>query len=124
MTADVLTEETTTSPAYSDLATTGPTVTKSMVNGQTALVIVSCIAYGATDGDAFMSFAVSGALTLAASDANGAKNRTNANDKSTISRVTVITATSTATATVTAKYKATSAASTTFGHRRIIIKTF
>lgn len=60
--ATVATSESTASGTYVDLATTGPSIT--VVTLTTALVIVSCgVANGA------MSFAVSGATTIAPVDA-------------------------------------------------------
>jgi hypothetical protein len=122
--ADVTTEESTTSSSYVDLTTVGPSRTLSLVSGQKALVIVECVPWGATDGTAYMSFAVSGAaLTQAATDANAAQNRTNANDKSMCTRVSIITATATGTCTVTSKYRCT-AGTANFFNRRLIVKKF
>lgn len=69
----VATSQTTTSTSYTDLATSGPAVT---VNTNTlALVIISANQDNNTAGQwVYMSFAVSGATTIAASDTNGMKN--------------------------------------------------
>lgn len=64
--ATVVTEQTTTSTSYTALATAGPAVT---VNTDTkALVTVSALYYQTTGGLGSVSFAVSGATTVAASD--------------------------------------------------------
>jgi hypothetical protein len=66
--ATVATSQTTTSGGYTDLATTGPTVT--ITTGTKALVIVSSqlINGGGADYRAFMGYDVSGATTTAATD--------------------------------------------------------
>ena len=66
-TATVATNETTTSTSYTDLATAGPAVT--ITTGTKALVIVNAGLYNPTSGTtASMSYAVSGATTVGASD--------------------------------------------------------
>ena len=61
------TEQTTTSTSYTDLATAGPAVT--LTTGTKALVIVTAYFYNANaNQEAAISYAVSGATTLAASD--------------------------------------------------------
>lgn len=65
--ADVLTLESTTSTAYTDLTTAGPSVT--LVTGTSAIVCLTCEITKTTAGNSgFMSFAVSGASSIAASD--------------------------------------------------------
>ena len=66
--ATVATSQTISSATYTDLATAGPAVT--ITTGTKALVIVSCGQTTATNiSDAgYMSYAVSGATTIAASD--------------------------------------------------------
>lgn len=65
--ATVAAQESTTSTSYADLATIGPAVT--VTTSTEVLVIVSGeLQNGTTDTSASMSFAVSGATTLAASD--------------------------------------------------------
>lgn len=62
----VSTAETTTSTSFTDLTTAGPAVT--VTTGTAALVILSCnIQNDTAGGIAFMSYAVSGATTAAAS---------------------------------------------------------
>lgn len=68
--ATVATSQTTSSASYTDLATAGPAVT--VTTGTKALVIVTTAFRdtGGTNNLAWMSYAVSGATTVAASDAN------------------------------------------------------
>jgi|LakMenEpi03Aug12_release.lakeMendotaPanAssembly.Ray.scaffolds.fasta_scaffold557822_1 hypothetical protein len=67
--ATVATSQTTTSTTYTDLATAGPAVT--ITTGTKALVIVSAgLAQGSIGNRIYMSYAVSGATTIAASDTN------------------------------------------------------
>ncbi len=64
------TDQTTNSTSYADLATVGPSVTLTL-KGTVAIVWLSCIAYKPANSDTlWVSVAVSGATTLAASDAN------------------------------------------------------
>jgi hypothetical protein len=122
--ADVVTEQTTTSTGYGDLTTTGPSVTLSLNNGQKVLVVVTASIYGAGAGVDFgrASFAVSGATTLAASDANAASNRLGSNVIAMVSRTTVFTATATGSHTFKMVYKTTNAATTAnFLDRRIVV---
>lgn len=65
--AEVTTSQTTTSTSYTDLTTSGPAVT--VTTGTKALVIItSQIQPTAVDQSALMSYAVSGATTIAAND--------------------------------------------------------
>lgn len=67
----VATEQTTTSTTYADLATAGPAVT--LKTGAAVLVIVSAyMEHSVQHQQCFMSFAVSGATTLAADDTRSA----------------------------------------------------
>ena len=65
-TATVATSQTTTSTSYTDLATAGPAVT--VTTGTKALVIFSAYSYNSSNASNSMSFAVSGATTIAATD--------------------------------------------------------
>lgn len=69
-TATVSTQESTTSTSYVDLATSGPSVTLTSV-GTTALVMFGCMNFGSTTAilSRAMSVSVSGATTVAASNA-------------------------------------------------------
>jgi hypothetical protein len=105
--ATVSTSQTVSSATYTDLATSGPAVT--ITTGTKALVIVSCLHTTATNiqDRGFMSFAVSGATTISASDAYASMNSafvaTNATSRqSAVTRLSTLTAGSN---TFTAKYK-------------------
>lgn len=121
---DVATAQSTTSTTYTDLATSGPSVTKSLVAGQKVLVLISAqMSHSAGGGAAAaMSFAVSGASTLAAADTN--RCTSSSTSEITTSRSTVFTATATGSHTFTVKYRVVSSGTGTFTDRRIIVKTF
>ena len=69
-TATVATSQTTSSATYTDLATVGPSVT--LITGTKALVVVSAnVSNSSLNTNNFVSFAVSSATTLAASDTRG-----------------------------------------------------
>jgi hypothetical protein len=65
-TDSVLTLQTTTSTSYTDLATAGPAVT--VTTGTKALVMINAQIYGGAGQLQYMSFAISGATTVAATD--------------------------------------------------------
>jgi hypothetical protein len=68
--ATVATSQTTTSTSYTDLATTGPAVTVTIGSSGLAFCdIYSSLSNTVSTNAAFMSFAVSGATTVAAADA-------------------------------------------------------
>lgn len=70
--ASVATSETTTSTTYADLTTTTDSVTVTVgANGLALISIMSAVADSITLALVFVSVAVSGASTVAASDANG-----------------------------------------------------
>lgn len=70
--ASVATQEDTTSLTYTDLATAGPSTSVTLTAARTVLVFVrSSMQNITTADDVFMSFAASGATTVAAADVNG-----------------------------------------------------
>lgn len=69
--AQVNTSETTTSTTYTDLATVTDSVTVTIGSSGIALVLFSAAMYDSTTAGQYMSFAMSGANTQAASDAYG-----------------------------------------------------
>jgi hypothetical protein len=124
-TQDVATSQTTTSLSYTDLATSGPAATISLVSGQGVLVFISARAsnsLGGTSGQAFFSYAATGAVSQSAADANGVEADVDKGITST--RITWVTASSTASATFTMKYRAGTAGTAVFADRRIIVKKF
>jgi hypothetical protein len=126
--ADVNTSENTTSTSFGDLTTPGPSLTKTLVNGQKVLVLLWASNLAITSSQqSWASFAVSGASTQAASDINGAwfQEPTSGPAIPKIgSRGSVFTATASGSHTFTEQYRTSSANTSTFARRRIIIKPF
>jgi hypothetical protein len=121
-TARVATFQSTTSTSYTDLATSGPAVT--VTTGTKALVIVSARIMNNTNNNslqAFMSYAVSGATTTAASDnvalAVSGINSVNYQFKMSCASIATLTAGSN---TFTAKYRNVSGTSE-FADREILV---
>lgn len=98
-TAAVATAQTTTSTSYTDLATSGPAVT--LTTGTKVLVMVTC-AIENTSSTSLMSYAVSGATTIAAADAAALANKSANFIQATTTSLITVTAGSN---TFTAKYK-------------------
>lgn len=68
--AEVLTQETTTSTSYTDLTTAGPAATVTIgSSGRLFIQVGGWLENSGLDGISYMSFALSGANTLAAADA-------------------------------------------------------
>ena len=109
--AQVLTSQATSSTSYVDLATAGPAVT--LTTGTTAIVSVGAAASPSVQGpSAAMSFAVSGATTIAASNDYAIfGGNPYVESGSMITKLTTLTPGSN---TFTAKYKATSGTATFF----------
>jgi hypothetical protein len=126
VTALVVTSQTTTSLGYTDLATVGPSVTVTMVAGQTALVLISArVKHSAAGGQsALISFAVTGATAQSASDNDSAETADTTTGGSTISRAAVFTAGATGSHTFTMKYQVQAGGTGTYFNRRIIVKKF
>lgn len=120
-TASVLTNQSTTSTTYTDLATVGPSVT--LTTGTKVVVAVTCYTdptgAGATGA---MSFAVSGATTTAANDdfAAGLWAWSASGGSGVVSWVGTVTVTA-GSNTFTAKYKRGSAATHNFQDRYITV---
>jgi hypothetical protein len=124
--ADVATSQTTTSLTYTDLATSGPAVTETLVTGQKVLVIVSArTKHSAAGGQsALFSYAVSGASTLSAQDVNGAETADTTTGGATLTKASVFTATGTGSTIFTMKYQVQAGGTGTYFNRRIITKKF
>jgi len=117
--ATVATDQSTTSSSYTDLSTSGPAVT--LTTGTKVLVIVSAYEYQSTSGgQARMSYAVSGATTIAAGDSTAVSLRrvddTNIR-ASAVSRITVTAGSNT----FTAKYRTTGVGTANFLDREICV---
>lgn len=116
--------ESTTSTAYTNLATAGPAVTVTLTSGQLCLVLLSCgVWHSSPNGQyGFAGFAVSGAASQAAADTDAARLqiKTELDDLAT-SRSAVYIAPTAGTFTFTMKYRCSSADSSVFTHRRIVV---
>jgi hypothetical protein len=123
---DVVAAETRSNTAYGDLTTVGPSVTQSLNAGQTCFVIFSAIVFinnGGPGHSAYMSYAVSGASTQAASDDFATESLSNR--IFTMSQWTMFTATGAGSHTFTCKYRTNSASDTgQWQNRRLIVKPF
>jgi hypothetical protein len=118
-TATVNTEQDTSSTSYANLATAGPAVT--ITTGTKALVIITTKIKNGNGEPAFMSFAVSGATTTAASDTNAIElNNSVASANYRWSAATSVTLTA-GSNTFTAKYRSQSGAAATFSNRQIFV---
>jgi hypothetical protein len=115
--ATVATNQTTTSQSYTDLATAGPAVT--LTTGTKALVIMSSYSVVGTGDNAFTSFAVSGATTIAATD-NYAISQSGTNRQS-VSRATCLTTLTAGSNTFTMKYRGSGGGTGDFANREIIV---
>jgi hypothetical protein len=100
----------TTSAAYGDLATVGPTVAN-ITTGTQAIVIVSAKCETSLGFTGFMSHAVSGATVIAATDNNAFANRSQAgaNPHIRASAVELVTGLTPGVQTFTAKYRVSTA---------------
>ena len=105
--ATVTTFQGTTSATYTDLATVGPSVT--LVTGTAAMITFGASVNTPSGQNCQMSFAVSGATTLAASDTNSTfAGGVTGGMAASISRTMVISGLTAGTNTFTAKYNSTS----------------
>ena len=116
--------QTTTSTSYANLATAGPSVGPTVSN--IAWVSVSCRMESDTAGkNAFMSFAISGATTLAASDTFSLSYESGAADDGMQAAFSmVVTGITVGGNTFTAKYRTESSNTATFSRRRIAVIPF
>jgi hypothetical protein len=124
---DVTTAESVTATTYQDVGSAGPALTKTLVSGQKVLVTVSARLDTpvAVAQEGFVSFAVSGATTLAANDDNAARAVSNNSTAvgNTVERTSVFTATAGGSHTFTMKYKV-SGGTFLVRFRRLVIKPF
>lgn len=120
--ATVNTSQTVASASYNDLATVGPQVT--IQTGTKALVTISGIAESSFNNYMWMSFAVSGATTIAASDDNGSYFReisATGGMGGSISRTLLITSLNVGSNTFTMKYRGTSTNAVSYRNRSITV---
>ncbi len=74
----ITTQQSTTSTSYTDLATTGPSVT--LTTGTKALVLIACQSSNGSTVERNISYAVSGASTISAGDSTAITVQGAAND--------------------------------------------
>ena len=120
----VITAQTTTSTSYTDLPTVGPQVTLTMVAGQKASVHISArIKHSAAGGQsALMSWAVTGATAVAASDNWAVESADTSTGGITLSRTGMFAAGNTGSHTVVAKYQVQAGGTGTYFNRYIQVK--
>ena len=121
-TATVLTDETTTSASFTDLATAGPAVT--VTTGTKALVIFTALQRNTvTDKYVEMAYAVSGATTVAASGDTSSFNVATAANRpsSRFSVAAILTGLTAGSNTFTAKYRANNGGTASFAQRNITV---
>lgn len=120
----VATSESTTSTSYTDLTTSGPAVTVTVGASGTAMVIITAkITVPGSTAITAMSFAVSGASTVSASDARALFiDRSSENQRS--STVMFLTGLTAGSNTFTAKYRSTLGNTGTFADRDITVIPF
>ena len=118
--ASVATKETTTSTAYTNLTTVGPSVTVTIPESGRALVVLTAAMFGSNgQASAFMSFEASPKGTTTAPTDAQALEVTN-NDESRASATVVATGLTPGSTTFTAKYRVTSGLGT-FSNRDIVV---
>lgn len=116
--ATVAASQTTASSTYTDLATAGPAVT--LITGTSVLVMLGSLQLPPTSGSttSYMSLAVSGATTLAAADANAARNDGSWGN---VSAQFVLTGLTPGSNTFTAKYRCPAGGSASFLYRHLVV---
>lgn len=116
----VATSEGTASTSYTDLATSGPTVT--ITTGVRAFVMMQARAFNSTaNSESWMGFAISGATTLSAADSLACMRESGANNQDgTITFASMVTGLTSGSNTFTAKYRA-NANTANFQYRRLAI---
>ena len=120
--AQVLTAQTTSSTSYTDLATAGPAVTLTTGTSALVLVIAGYVDLSAVGPGCAMSFAVSGATTIAASDDyRGVLSADSGYNASSIAMLTKLTTLTAGSNTFTAKYRQTAASTGEYINRSITV---
>jgi hypothetical protein len=124
--ANVATAESTTSATYTNLATVGPTVTTTVTaNGSVFVVLLAMLSVGAIPPSAiFMGVDISGATTVAASDAFALGGQLAANMRLQCSITLRIVGLNAGTTTFTAKYRSDGTNTATFSNRQMWVELF
>lgn len=115
----IVSDQTTTSTSYTDLTTAGPSVSVDIGASKQALVIISAGLYNAATPK-YMSVAVSGATTIAASDTEAIRRDGGAFDGIQTTAF-IISGLNPGTNVFTAKYKTASGTANFFARRIIVI---
>ena len=125
VTGTLTTTESTTSGSYTNLATTGPTVTDVAVSNFAFVTITARVQNDTAGGNCFMSFAISGATTLSASDTFSYTYESSvATDGLQASYSLLVTGITAGDNTFTSKYRADGGTEATFSRRRITVIPF
>lgn len=122
--ASVATSQGTASTTYTDLATTGPSVTLDVPASGEIVVDISAWLQVSVGQTGYMGFALSGSNTLAATDARaaGGRNASTTAIIGTISRRVHLTGLSPGTTTVKAVYRVSASGTPAFSDRNIIVE--
>lgn len=130
-TASVATVQTTTSTSYTDLATAGPAVTVTIGNSGRAIVFIGAaiLSDAASPSVCNMSYAVSGATTIAAADSRAITVDTSSGPGGTgvaasPSGFFLVSGLTPGTNTFTLKYRTSSGDTATFANRNILVQPF
>lgn len=121
--SEVDTEETETNTSYDDMTTPGPSVSYTAPRDCKVLILLSCYLTNNTLGNtSFMSFAISGATTLAAADTRAIRHRPSGTAGQQVNGATAVyIASLTAGAnTITAKYRV-EGGTGSYGARKLIV---
>lgn len=125
--AYVATSESTTSTSYVDLTTTTDSVTVTISSSGMALVLIyAAVANGNNGGQSFMSYAVSGANTVAAADGQSINVQvvTGAGNAGSFGNMFLLTGLTAGSTTFKLKYRASSGTTAVFATRRITVIPF
>lgn len=113
--ATVATAQTTTATSYGDLGTAGPAVTQTIGSTGKALIAIYAAIHNSGGNFSLMSYAVSGATTVAASDASSLQ--TSVADDLRVGATMLHTGLNAGSTTFTAKYRVTANTGTFTGRR-------
>ncbi len=118
----VATSEATTSTSYANLPTAGPSVSTVATLTEALVIVTARIETDTGGSNGFMSFAISGATTVAANDAQSLSyESSNAGDRCQAAFAYLVTGLTAGNNTFTTKYRTESAAESTFIRRRITV---
>lgn len=121
--AEIVTSQSTSSTGYTNLATTGPSVT--VTTGSRALIIMSASLQNNSDNSSFVSVAITGATSDAAADDRALRHRdgTGSSGEEQMSHAYLFTSLTPGSNTFTAKYRVIGGTGT-FRYRHLIVIPF